>query len=29
MCFVGLDAEVVELDLGLGPGQGRDPLERG
>ena len=29
MRLVGLDAEVVELDLGLRPGQGRGPLERG
>ena len=27
--LVGVDAEVVELDLGLGPGEDRGPLERG
>ena len=29
MGLVGLDPEVVELDLGLRPGEGRGPFERG
>ena len=29
MGFVGLDPQVMELDLGLRPGQGRRPLEGG